>query len=169
MTYRIYIASLSDYNAGILHGKWIDLEGKDADDLQDEVNSILEESPYADQYSEEAEEWAIHDYELGGISINEYTGLEKVIAIAEALEEHGEPLAIYVNDLGDFESALKSFEEAYMGEYDSFLEYATEIFDELYGHSVPESIRFYIDYNAFARDLEIEGYIYERGHVFRPV
>ena len=26
-TYQIYIASLSDYNAGILHGEWIELEG----------------------------------------------------------------------------------------------------------------------------------------------
>jgi antirestriction protein len=169
MTFRIYIASLSDYNAGILYGRWIDLEGKDEDDLQDEVNAILKESPYAKQYGEEAEEWAIHDYELGGITISEYEGLEKIIAIAEALEEHGEPLAIYVNDLGDFNSALESFEDAYVGKYDSFLDYATEIFDELYAHALPEQITFYIDYAAFARDLEIEGYSFERGHVFRPV
>jgi antirestriction protein len=169
MTYRIYVASLSDYNAGILHGSWIDLDGKDADDLQDEVNAILKDSPYAEQYGEEAEEWAIHDYELGGIRISESEGFEQVVKIAEALEEHGEVLAIYVNDIGDFDEAVETFEDAYLGEYDSFLDFATNLFDELYGDCVDERIRFYIDYEAFSRDLEAQGYTYESGHVFRPV
>ena len=41
--YQIYVASLSDYNAGILHGKWITIEDKDIDDIQDEINQILAE------------------------------------------------------------------------------------------------------------------------------
>ena len=169
MTYRIYVASLSDYNAGILHGRWIDLDGKDTDDLQDEVNAILKDSPYSKQYGEVAEEWAIHDYELGGIRISEYTGLERLVKISEALEEHGEVLAIYVIVVGDFVQAVESFEDAYLGEYDSFLDFATNLFDELYGDCVNERIRFYIDYEAFSRDLEAEGYTYESGHVFQPV
>lgn len=33
-TFRIYVASLSDYNAGILHGTWIDFDQlTDLDDL----------------------------------------------------------------------------------------------------------------------------------------
>lgn len=68
MTYQIYIASLGDYNAGILHGRWIELDGKNINDLREEINGILETSPYANQYGEPAEEWAIHDYELEGIS-----------------------------------------------------------------------------------------------------
>lgn len=169
MTYRIYVASLSDYNAGILHGRWIDLDGKDTNDLQDEVNEILAESPYAKQYGEVAEEWAIHDYELGGIRVSEYTGLERIVKIAEALEEHGEVLAIYVNDVVDFDQAVETFEDAYLGEYDSFLDFATNLFDELYGDCVDERIRFYIDYEAFSRDLEAEGYTYEHGHMFQPI
>jgi UDP:flavonoid glycosyltransferase YjiC (YdhE family) len=45
MTYQIYVASLSDYNAGILHGKWIELEGKTTDEIQKEIEQILAESP----------------------------------------------------------------------------------------------------------------------------
>ncbi|MGF6599815.1 antirestriction protein [Paraburkholderia sp. GAS448] len=42
---RIYVACLASYNSGILHGEWIDTEGKDADDIQDEVNAMLRASP----------------------------------------------------------------------------------------------------------------------------
>lgn len=31
--YRIYVASLADYNDGILHGAWIDCDGLGADDI----------------------------------------------------------------------------------------------------------------------------------------
>ena len=168
-TYQIYVASLPDYNAGILHGKWIELDGLSAGDIQEEINQILKSSPYAKQYDEIAEEWAIHDYELGGIRISEYEGLDTVVSIVESLAQHGEAFAIYYNDVSDLEIAITNFEEAYIGEYDSFLDYATETFDELYAHSIPDNLRIYIDYTAFARDLEAEGYFIEDGHIFRPV
>ena len=168
-TYQIYVASLSDYNAGILHGKWIELEGLNQDDLQEEINQILESSPYAKQYGEVAEEWAIHDFELGGIRISEYESLDTIVSIVEQLTEHGEAFGIYYNNVDDLESAKTHFEDAYAGEYDSFLDYATETFDELYAHSIPEGLRIYIDYAAFARDLDAEGYFIEDGHVFRPI
>ena len=42
---RIYVASLSDYNNGILHGAWIDA-AQDADDIRTEVSAMLRESKY---------------------------------------------------------------------------------------------------------------------------
>ena len=168
-TYQIYIASLSDYNAGILHGEWVNVEGLSVEDIQDKINEILAASPYAKKYGEPAEEYGIHDHELGGISISEYEDLETIVSIVESLLEHGEAFSIYYNDVSDLETAQSCFEDAYQGEYDSFLDYATEIFDELYVHGIPENLRRYIDYDAFARDLEAEGYFIEDGHVFRPV
>jgi antirestriction protein len=97
MPYQIYIASLSDYNAGILHGKWINVEGLTVDDIQKEINEILASSPYTAKYGDVAEEWAIHDYELGRIRISEYEGLEAVVSLVKALEEHGQAFAIYYN------------------------------------------------------------------------
>jgi antirestriction protein len=41
---RIYVASLADYNNGLLHGEWIDLDGKDADDVQGEIAAMLRAS-----------------------------------------------------------------------------------------------------------------------------
>ena len=36
-------------------------------------------------------------------------------------------------------------------------EAATELLDERWLHSVPESIRCYVDYDSFARDCELGG------------
>lgn len=42
----------------------------------------------------------------------------------------------------------------YQGE---LLEAATELFDECYAYQIPENIRFYIDYEKFARDCRLGG------------
>lgn len=36
---RIYVADLASYNNGVLHGVWIDLDGKDADDVHEEIRA----------------------------------------------------------------------------------------------------------------------------------
>jgi hypothetical protein len=36
-------------------------------------------------------------------------------------------------------------------------EAATELFDECWLHSIPENIRYYVDYDLFARDCELAG------------
>lgn len=52
---RIYVASLSDYNAGRLHGSWLDAN-QPVDQLNDGVQAML-----ASSTEPLAEEYAIHD------------------------------------------------------------------------------------------------------------
>ena len=58
-TFRIYVASLSDYNAGILHGTWIDFaQLTDLDDLRAAIAAMLATSPTAKAApGQPAEEW----------------------------------------------------------------------------------------------------------------
>jgi hypothetical protein len=56
-TPKIYVASLSDYNAGRLHGRWIDAN-QPTHGIWSDIGDMLAESPEPG-----AEEWAIHDYE----------------------------------------------------------------------------------------------------------
>lgn len=58
-TFRIYVASLSDYNAGILHGTWIDFaQLTDLDDLRAAIAAMLATSPTAKTApGQPAEEW----------------------------------------------------------------------------------------------------------------
>lgn len=71
-TPRIYAACLASYNAGSLHGEWID--ATDADEIREGIENMLSESRQPI-----AEEWAIHDYEnFGGLRLSEYADLDKV-------------------------------------------------------------------------------------------
>ena len=71
--HRVYVASLADYNAGRLHGRWIDAT-LGAEHIQAETAAMLQESrePFA-------EEWAIHDYEgFDGWKLYEWESFDTV-------------------------------------------------------------------------------------------
>lgn len=75
-------------------------------------------------------------------------------------------VAAYIDDRGSWDQ--RDFEDAYCGEYASEVDYAEELFDECYLHDVPENVRYYIDYEKFARDLFRGGdYFFTSGYVFR--
>lgn len=161
---RIYVASLSDYNNGELHGVWLDLA-----DLPDEVSVYAEvQRMLADSAYGPAEEWAIHDFEgFAGWEPHEYESLETVAKVAQAIIEHGEAVAKWIANIGDV-SAVDSFEEAYIGEC-SALDYAYEYIDSTgVLDGMPESLRSYFDYEEFARDMLLGGDVTEiDGHLFR--
>ena len=152
-TPRIYAACLASYNSGILHGCWINAD-QDIDSIQDEIQDMLEESPIGD-----AEEFALHDYEgFGSIRLSEYEDLKTVVQYAEFIAEHGELGAELIADY-DFEYAQTLLEDHYHGAYESEVDFAHSIFDECYSNALPETLSYYFDYEAFARDLFINDYI----------
>jgi len=155
-TPKIYVACLASYNAGILHGEWIDLF--DCDDLNENVQSILKKSPVSD-----AEEYAIHDYEFCG-SLSEYAGLDTVEAIKEAFEK-AESESVDWDLFCQFcehkgheieADAVEKFNEAFAGTADSLVDWCHGFLDDTGQlEAIPENLRFYFDYEAFARDMEI--------------
>jgi antirestriction protein len=147
---RIYVASLSDYNAGRLVGRWIALdETTDADDIHTAVQAMLKTSP-----EPIAEEWAIHDYEgFGDIHLDEYESFDRVAALVAALAEHGDAFAAWATD--DWRRANpEKFTDQYLGEYKDRETYAQEddtlcdLLDQL-----PHNLGSYFDWEAYARDL----------------
>jgi antirestriction protein len=156
----IYVASLADYNNGVLHGAWIDA-ARDPDEIQGDINDILDSSREPN-----AEEWAIHDYEqFGRWRVHEYDSIEQVSRIARGIAEHGYAFSAWA-DVFDGEPAsfdIDSFHEAYLGHYDSVAEYVERMGDEL-GYTeelakLPEHLQSYvrIDYAAIARDVQLSG------------
>lgn len=150
----IYVACLAAYNSGYLHGSWI-VPSQDEEKLQEQINKILKSSPVAD-----AEEWAIHDYD-NFPNLGEYPGITNICAIAEAMETF-EPSIVhgYIDNIGyqsiDFDSLIGDIENAFVGTYDSFREYADDTAEETMLIECPDHIRNYFDYDAFARDLEYD-------------
>ncbi|MGW0019942.1 antirestriction protein ArdA [Rhodococcus sp. NPDC003382] len=102
---RIYVASLADYNAGRLHGAWLDA-GRDPADLQADIRAMLAAAPEPG-----AEEYAIHDYEgFGEARIYEHDSLELVSRIARGIAAHGLAFAAWADiqpDLHRFSAPVR--------------------------------------------------------------
>jgi len=181
---RIYVACLAAYNAGILHGAWIeDIHTKTPEEVQEEITRrVLVTSPEPNvvipcpecdgedcdscqggQVSA-SEEWTIHAYELEGIKIDEFADLEEVCTLAALVKEHGEAFLHWYNDLccgllpDEYENA---FQETYCGCYKSEEDWAYEYFN-MY-HEIPSHLQNYIDYGAYARELKVDHYTVDAG------
>lgn len=171
VTPRIYVASLSDYNSGRLHGRWIDAT-QELDAVRDEVDLMLALSPEPG-----AEEYAIHDYEgFGPIHLSEYESLQTVCNLAAGIANHGSAFAHLAAalDRSEWDDALQRFDELYHGTWDSFEDYAEELLRDMgldLDEIGPEILQPYIrvDLDAFADDLAYDFRVVETDegvHVF---
>jgi len=151
---RIYVACLAAYNGGRLHGAWIEVED-DADAVREAIAAMLKASP-----EPLAEEWAIHDYEgFGGVEIAEYAGVDRVVAIAAFLRERGRLAALVLEHFsGDLDRAQAALDEDYRGLFASLADCMEATCEDL--PDVPEALRRYIDWEAMARDAEINGELF---------
>lgn len=154
-TCRIYVASLSDYNAGILHGRWIDAN-QPADVIHAEIQQMLKASR-----EPVAEEWAIHDYEgFEGWEPREYESIEIVARVAELIDEHGGVFgALFSHIGGDIDYATRMMTEGYRGVFDSLAAFAQDWFEEIYAReleNLPRIVHHSIDWDEVAQELEME-------------
>ena len=152
-TPRIWIGCLASYNAGTLHGEWID--ATDADEIYEAIDSILKSSPEPN-----AEEWIICDHEnFCGISIYQYASIEEVARLGALVQLYGEAFAAFAAHVGQKDATADDFDDHFRGHWDTEQAFAEELFDECYSlDSLPESIRCYFDYAAFSRDLFINDF-----------
>lgn len=158
---RIYVASLSDYNAGRLHGAWLDAD-QDVDELDAGIQAMLADSP-----EPAAEEWAIHDYDgFEGIALGEYESLATVARLAAGVAEHGEPFAVWANHVGTgYPEELDRFEECYLGTFDTAEDFGQYLCEDMLGVDpdnlewLPEQLRSYLrlDIEGLVRDMELGG------------
>lgn len=164
-TPRIYVACLAAYNNGILHGAWIPVTTPDQ--IRTDVATMLAASP-----DPHAEEWAIHDYEgFEGCNLSEYAAFETVCELAAFIEDHGELGAkLYNTYASDLSEARAAFED-YAGEYKSAADFAEDLHKQT-GTQIPDSLKYYIDWQALARDMALNGEImvfqlgFDEVHIF---
>ena len=108
----------------------------------------------------------IHDYEnnlgLDGLKIGEYMSIKELNELGERIENietyNVDALNALYEALGDFEGALECFESENYTFYGNMTmeEVAQEYIEECY--DIPEGLENYIDYKAFARDMQYDSY-----------
>ncbi|MEP0068524.1 antirestriction protein ArdA [Pyruvatibacter sp.] len=161
---RIYVACLASYNSGIHHGLWIDAT-QSVEAIHDQISAMLNASQI-----EDAEEYAIHDYEgFEGVPIFEQQSIESAVEIAAFINKHATLGGKLISYFGDLEEARETISDRYVGECSSLEAFARELTEET--TTVPQTLAFYIDYKLMARDLEISDVLSietgcEQVHVF---
>ncbi|MCO5432990.1 antirestriction protein ArdA [Enterococcus faecalis] len=158
---RVYIANLGKYNEGELVGEWFTLP--------------VDEEKVAEQIglNEIYEEYAIHDYELP-FEIDEYISLEELNRLGTLAQElEGMP----------FEDSIQEIQQAFFNSFEEMVEHkddivcysdcetmadvAASLIEEGVLGEIPANLVNYIDYEAFGRDLEIEGnFLVTRNGIF---
>ena len=166
---RIYVASLSDYNAGILHGRWIDASPQ-PEEIEADIAEMLADSPTTKRYGEVAEEWAIHDYEGFGLAdVDEYDSVRRISRLAQGIANYGEAFSAWwaqeTRDDNDGGDVFSQFEQQYHGSFETMDDYGRDFLadlgfdvDDLRGE-IPESLAPYVrfDLDAWLRDLSAGG------------
>lgn len=160
----VWVGDLASYNAGILHGEWLEAD-VEPDELWDGINRVLRTSPTVD-----AEEHFFADYEgFEGIRVGEYDSVERVTTLAKLVAEHGEAFARWFeNDPSvELEEAAEKFTDSYIGCFTTPDELQEHLFEDFGIESmmeevwklVPESWQVYVVFNmeGMVRDLEYGG------------
>ena len=157
----IYVACLASYNAGHLHGAWLDLEGDvDEDDIREGIAWVLATSPAPD-----AEEYAVHDSSgLPGFLANtEWPDLEQLVSFADGLADLPNPdeqeaYRLECENQGQVIDT-DAFRETYRGCWPDGSTYAMELASET--EAMPEQVSWpmtCIDWDNAWRELTYDGY-----------
>lgn len=152
MEMKVYIANLGKYNEGELVGAWF-TPPVDFEDVKERIG-----------LNHDYEEYAIHDYELP-FDVDAYTPIgeiNRLCALAEELE--GTPI----------EEEMREIQNTFFGSFEEMVEHKDDIIcypdcDDMEDVArclleesstlgeVPSHLQNYIDYEAYGRDLKLEG------------
>ena len=149
----VYCGTYGKYNEGSIRGAWIDLT---LVKNEEEFYTICRELHQDEQDPEFMfQDWqSIPDRYISesGINSDYFDYLETIANMSETMAEAYE---CFINDGHD----ANKFEDAYMGEYDSEQDYAEQLLEETGEiNEIPQHLRYYFDYEAYARDLFINEY-----------
>lgn len=103
------------------------------------------------------------------MTTNTYVHIADNEEVQALCEEHGidhDAFIVYCDNhhiTSNFDEQVSNFIDAYRGQWDSFVKFAENLFDETM--DVPDHLLRYIDYEAYARDLSCD-YWETNGYVF---
>lgn len=154
MELKIYVADLERYNSGYLVGKWYDLaDYSDSDELLEDIGVMLEENGN--------EEWAIHDIDCDNSqvykAISEYTSLDTIFALIDKINEDEEK-ALAILEYEDIQTLIDCDLDDYIlySDIHTHEDLGYYWLEESGCYDVPENLKFYIDYERYGRDVDME-------------
>ena len=156
---NIFLTNLGKYNEGTLSGEWLQLPATD-----EEIEALKNRTGYDETH----EEYFITDFEtdINGLTVGEYDNIDELNELAELIEEDPEIAEVLIYMGYDTPEEMREkwenvyycttptgaeSEEAAIGYYFA---------EEVCCLEIPENIKSYFDYEAYGRDIMLEGSFY---------
>lgn len=162
---KIYVTNLRKYNEGQIIGEWVSLPCEGLEEVLDKISNNGNDEVFISDY----------ETDISGLKIGEYEDILQLNEIAEEIDNlsDDELLALqayleqYANDI---EQAL---DEVRQGNYriyydcDNMENVAYQVVNDCgLLDGVPEELKVYFDYEAYGRDLSINGTFIQVNNVF---
>ncbi|MDV7024474.1 MULTISPECIES: antirestriction protein ArdA [Atlantibacter] len=160
-TPAVYVGTYHKYNCGSIFGKWFDLT--DFDGPED-----FHEACQALHAGEDDPEFMYQDWEgiPSGFASESSVDWDFIGAYKHAAEQ-GRDAAFIAWSGYTGECDFDAFDCAFVGEAESEEDYAQKYAEDSgLLNEVPAALRYYIDYEAYARDLFSSGLVFVDGYVF---
>lgn len=151
---KIYVTNLKEYNNGKIAGEWVSLP---CEGLEEIFNKISNNGK---------DELFISDYEtdISNLKIGEYEDILQLNEIAEEIEEMREDELIALQAYLEEYNMEQALDEVRQGNYriyyncDDMSDVAYEAVNDCgLLDGVSETLKGYFDYEAYGRDMDIEG------------
>lgn len=152
---KIYVTNLKEYNNGQIIGEWVSLPHEGLEEVLEKISNSGKDELFISDY----------ETDINGLKVAEYEDILQLNEIAEEIEEMREDeliaLQAYLEQYNDIEQAL---EEVRQGNYriyyncDNMEDVAYQVVNDCgLLDGVPEEVKIYFDYEAYGRDMEING------------
>lgn len=152
---KIYVTNLKEYNNGKIIGEWVSLPHEGLEEVLEKISNSGKDELFISDY----------ETDINGLKVAEYEDILQLNEIAEEIEEMREDeliaLQAYLEQYNDIEQAL---EEVRQGNYriyyncDNMEDVAYQVVNDCgLLDGVPEEVKIYFDYEAYGRDIDING------------
>lgn len=151
MTARLYVGTYAKYNAGSIAGKWLELE-----DYADKESFL---KACAELHADESDpEFMFQDFEgFPRALYSEGSVSEKIWEWLELSEDDRELLTVYQDNVNS-DADIKEARDRFAGRFDDEKDWAANFLDDTGAlEAIPENLRYYFDYEAYARDADLNG------------
>ena len=165
---KIYLTDLSAYNKGYLFGEWVSLPSDNLDETLSKILRAGEAMCFIEEnYFEKHEEYFITDFEWEDIELFEIGEYENIFALNETLfrlvqlnQRELKAIRFLLSEqiALNLEDAYYKADDVTIYENQTISDIAYELLNKCYDlDKLPNIITSHIDYDAIARDLELDG------------
>jgi len=161
---RIWLGHLGAYNSGYLIGRWVDLP-KDNEEMQEIYDELMSQ---AARKGEHGDEFDVFDLEVnihGVYKDLSRLGLRELNDLAQRLEEmkdyEVEALSLVMQVLDTVPEAIQAIDEGkclILSDVENLEDLGRRHVEEFNSLEIPEALEFYINYEAYGRQLDLTGW-----------